>query len=88
MQLQILSTEAWLLWVAVESVHRALFRVYISRHNNILAAEVFLSQIINRMYEGHSIFRCSIWYTKACYAARLDHTDFHPIKKSILERVV
>jgi transposase-like protein len=49
MQLQIGSTETWLLWLAVELFHRVILGVYISRHRNILAAEAFLSQMINRI---------------------------------------
>ena len=60
MQLQIGSTEAWLLllWVAVEPVHRVILGVYISRHRNVLAVEAFLSQMINRVvWKIYSIFR-------------------------------
>jgi transposase-like protein len=46
------------LWVAAEPVHRVILGVYISRHRNILAAEAFLSHMINRaVWKTYSIFR-------------------------------
>jgi putative transposase len=37
-QMQIGGNEAWL-WVAIESIHRAILGVYISRHRNMLVVE-------------------------------------------------
>src|SRR5712691_3966960 len=38
------SFEAWV-WVAVESVHRYILGVYLSRHQNMIVAELFLKPV-------------------------------------------
>jgi putative transposase len=52
--LQIGSDEAWL-WVAVEPVHKQILGVYISRHRNMLVAEVFLRSLI-KLYGKHILY--------------------------------
>jgi transposase-like protein len=45
-EIQIGSDEAWLWVAAVEPVHKQILGVYISRHRNMLIAEVFLQSLI------------------------------------------
>ena len=42
---QIGSDQAWL-WIAVEPIHRQILGVYISRHRNMIVAELFLRSLI------------------------------------------
>ncbi len=49
------SSEAWI-WVAVEPVHRYILGVYLSRHQNILVAELFLKGLVKKeVWEAYSL---------------------------------
>ena len=48
------SFEAWV-WVAVEPVHRYILGVYLSRHQNILVAQIFLESLVER-YGKHVVY--------------------------------
>ena len=50
---QVGSFEAWV-WVAVEPVHRYILGVYLSRHQNILVAQLFLKTLVEK-YGKHIV---------------------------------
>src|SRR5690349_3828203 len=81
--LQIGSNEAWL-WIAVESIHKQILGVYISRHRNMIVAEAFLSSLI-RMYGKHIVYSDGeTWYPETCVSLGLKHI---PININILTDV-
>jgi transposase-like protein len=52
--IQIGNSDAWL-WVAIEPIHHQILGVYISRHRNMLVAEVFLRSLI-KLYGKHILY--------------------------------
>ena len=46
--------EAWV-WVAVEPIHRFILGVYLSRHQNMIVAQLFLKSLIER-YGKHVVY--------------------------------
>src|ERR1700730_13595427 len=51
---QVGSFEAWV-WVAVEPVHRYILGIYLSRHQNILIAQIFLKSLMEK-YGKHVVY--------------------------------
>jgi putative transposase len=81
------SDDAWL-WVAVEPVHKQILGVYISRHRNMLVAEVFLRSLI-KLYGKHTVYSDGgTWYPQACISLGLEHRLHSSFEKSIIERVM
>ena len=79
------SFEAWV-WVAVEPVHRYILGVYLSRHQNILVAQLFLKTLVER-YGKHVVYSDGgTWYPEACRALGLEHRLHSPYEKSLVER--
>jgi putative transposase len=79
------SFEAWV-WVAVEPVHRYILGVYLSRHQNILVAQLFLRTLVDR-YGKHAVYSDGgTWYPEACRALGLEHRLHSPYEKSLVER--
>jgi putative transposase len=79
------SFEAWV-WVAVEPIHRYILGVYLSRHQNILVAQIFLRSLVER-YGKHVIYSDGgTWYPEACTALGLEHKLHSDYEKSLMER--
>jgi len=79
------SFEAWV-WVAVEPVHRYILGVYLSRHQNMIVAELFLKSLVER-YGKHVVYSDGgTWYPEACRALGLEHRLHLPYEKSLMER--
>jgi putative transposase len=51
--------DAWL-WIAIEPVHSTILGVYLSRHRNMLIAELFLKSLIRR-YGRHTVYSDGGW---------------------------
>jgi putative transposase len=82
---QVGSFEAWV-WIAVEPVHRYVLGVYLSRHQNILVAQMFLRTLVEK-YGKHVVYSDGgSWYPDACRALKLEHRLHSPYEKSIVER--
>ncbi len=79
------SDDAWL-WVAVEPVHKQILGVYISRHRNMLVAEVFLRSLI-KLYGKHTVYSDGgTWYPQACISLGLNHRlHIHHLRKASLK---
>lgn len=76
---------AWV-WVAVEPVHRYILGVYLSRHQNILVAELFLKSLIEK-YGRHVVYSDGgTWYPEACRTLGLEHRLHSDYSKSLMER--
>jgi putative transposase len=79
------SFEAWV-WVAVEPVHRYILGVYLSRHQNILVAQLFIDSLVKK-YGKHVVYSDGgTWYPEACRALGLEHRLHSPYEKSLIER--
>lgn len=46
--------EAWV-WVAVEPIHRFVLGVYLSRHQNMIVAQLFLQSLVERYGEARGL---------------------------------
>jgi transposase-like protein len=76
---QVGSFEAWV-WVAVEPIHRYILGIYLSRHQNILVAQLFLRTLVER-YGKHDVYSDGgTWYPEACRALGLEHR-LHSIRE-------
>jgi putative transposase len=85
--LQIGAEEAWL-WVAVEPIHKQILGVYVSRHRNMIIAELFLRSLI-RIYGRHVVYSDGgTWYPEACISLGLEHRLHSPYEKSIVESTI
>ena len=85
--IQIGNTDAWL-WVAIEPIHHQILGVYISRHRNMLVAEVFLKSLI-KLYGKHTVYSDGgSWYPEACTSLGIQHRLHTPFEKSLIERAV
>jgi putative transposase len=63
--LQIGAEEAWL-WIGVEPIHKQILGVSVSRHRNMIVAELFLRSLI-RIYGRHVVYSDGgTWYPEAC----------------------
>ena len=79
------SFEAWV-WVAVEPVHRYILGVHLSRHQNILVAQIFLKSLVER-YGKHAVYSDGgSWYPDACRSLGLEHRLHSSYEKSLMER--
>ena len=79
------SFEAWV-WVAVEPIHRCILGVYLSRHQNIIVAQLFLKGLVV-MYGKRVVYSDGgTWYPEACAALGLEHRLHSPYEKSLIER--
>ena len=85
-QIQIGPDEAWL-WIAtIEPIRHRILGVYISRHRNMLVAEVFLRSLI-KLYGKHIVYSDGgSWYPEACNSLGLKHILHSPFEKSVIER--
>jgi putative transposase len=85
-QIQIGPDEDWL-WIATtEPIRHRILGVYISRHRNMLVAEVFLRSLI-KLYGKHIVYSDGgSWYPEACNSLGLKHILHSPFEKSIIER--
>ena len=84
-QIQIGPDEAWL-WIATEPIRHRILGVYISRHRNMLVAEVFLRSLI-KLYGKHIVYSDGgSWYPEACNSLGLKHILHSPFEKSVIER--
>ena len=85
--LQIGPEAAWL-WVAVEPIHKQILGVYISRHRNMIVAELFLRSLI-KSYGKHTVYSDGgTWYPEACTSLGLQHRLHSPYEKSMVERTI
>jgi putative transposase len=72
--------------VAVEPVHRYILGVYLSRHQNILVAQLFIKSLVQK-YGKHAVYSDGgTWYPEACRALGLEHRLHSPYEKSLIER--
>jgi len=79
------SFEAWV-WVAVEPIHRYILGIHLSRHQNMIVAELFLKSLVER-YGKHVVYSDGgTWYPEACAALGLEHRLHSPYEKSLMER--
>ncbi len=79
------SFEAWV-WVAVEPVHRFIVGVHLSRHQNMIVAELFLRCLVEK-YGKHMVYSDGgTWYPEACESLGLEHRLHSPYEKSLMER--
>ena len=79
------SFEAWV-WVAVEPIHRFVLGVHLSRHRNMIVAQLFLKALVER-YGRHVVYSDGgTWYPEACAALGLEHRLHTPYEKSLMER--
>jgi putative transposase len=60
--------------------------VYLSRHQNILVAEMFLKTLVERYGKRTVYSDGGPWYPEACRALGLDHRLHSPYEKSLIER--
>ena len=82
---QVGSFEAWV-WIAVEPVNRYILGVYLSRHQNILVAQIFLKSLVEK-YGKHVVYTDGgVWYPEACRALGLEHRFHSSYEKSLVER--
>ena len=80
-------SEAWL-WVVVEPIHKQILGVYISRHRNMIVAEVFLNSLI-KIYGKYTVYSDGgTWYPEACISLGLKHRLHTSYEKSIVERTI
>ena len=57
------SFEAWV-WVAVELIHRCILGVYLSRHQNMIVAQLLLKGLVE-MYGKHVVYSDGgTWYRR------------------------
>ncbi len=70
----------------MEPVHRYILGVYLSRHQNILVAQMFL-KTLSEKYGKHVVYSDGgTWYPEACRALGLEHRLHSPYEKSLIER--
>ncbi|MBI2938459.1 MAG: hypothetical protein HYY22_09650 [Thaumarchaeota archaeon] len=70
----------------MEPVHRYILGVYLSRHQNILVAEIFLKGLVKK-YGTHTVFSDGgTWYPSACRTLGLKHQLHSDYSKSLMER--
>jgi putative transposase len=82
---QVGSFEAWV-WVAVEPVHRYILGVHLSRHRNMIVAELFLKGLVEK-YGKHTVYSDGgPWYPEACASLGLEHRLHSDYEKSLIER--
>jgi putative transposase len=77
--------EAWV-WVAVEPVHRYILGAHLSRHQNILVAQIFLKSLVERYGKQVVYSDGGTWYPEACRALGLEHRLHSSYEKSLVER--
>ena len=78
------SSDAWV-WVAVEPVHRFILGVYLSRHQNMIVAELFLGLV--EKYGEHPVYTDGgTWYPEACRALGLENRLHSDYEKRLVER--
>jgi transposase-like protein len=54
--------------------HRYILSIHLSRHQNILVAQIFLKSLVEK-YEGHVVYSDGgTWYPEACRALGLERT--------------
>ena len=79
--LKVGSFEAWV-WVAVEPIHRCILGVYLSRHQNMIVAQLFLKGLVER-YGKHVVYSDGgTWYPEACAALGLEHRLHSPTRRA------
>lgn len=83
--LKVGSFEAWV-WVAVEPIRRYILGVYLSRHQNMIVAQVFLKSLVDEYGEHVAYSDGGRWYPEACAALGLEHRLHSPYEKSLMER--
>ena len=72
--------------MAVEPVHRYVLGVHLSRHQNMIVAQLFLKSLVER-YGRHVVYSDGgTWYPEACAALGLEHRLHTPYEKSLMER--
>jgi putative transposase len=79
------SFEAWV-WVAVEPVHRYILGVYLSRHQNMIIAQLFLKSLMEKYGEHRVYSDGGPWYPDACRILGLEHRLHSSYEKSLMER--
>ena len=78
----------YLLWIAIEPVHKTLFGIHISKSRNMLIARQFLQSLIIK-YGKHSVYTDGgTWYPEAYKVLNLKHYIHSPLEKSLIERVM
>lgn len=79
--------EAWL-WIAVEPYERKVLGVYVSRHRNILVAELILAQL-KAKYGVKPIYSDgAVWYPDACRSLGLRHHVYGDDLRGYVERTI
>jgi len=67
--------------VAVEPVHRYILGVHLSRHRNMIVAELFLEGLVEK-YGKHAVYSDGVsWYPEACASLGLEHKSHSPYEK-------
>jgi putative transposase len=84
---QIGGEEAWL-WIAVEPYRRKILGVYVSRHRNILVAELILSKLKAKYGVKPVYSDGAVWYPDACHSLRLRHEVYGEEMKAYVERII
>ena len=84
--IQIGSQHFWL-WICIESIHKSVLGIYISKERNMLVAEKFIRSLVEN-YGKHTVYTDGgTWYDEACNVLRLKHYLHSPFQKSLMERV-
>lgn len=84
---QVGGQEAWL-WIAVEPYRRKVLGVYVSRHRNILVAELILSKLKAKYGVKPVYSDGGVWYPDACRSLGLRHEVYGDELKSYVERII
>jgi transposase-like protein len=84
--IQISNQNFWL-WFCIETIHRSVLGIYISKERNMLIAEKFIRTLVEK-YGRHPVYTDgSTWYDEACNIIGLKHYLHSSIEKSLMERV-
>jgi putative transposase len=84
---QVGGQEAWL-WIAIEPHRRKVLGVYVSRHRNILVAELILSKLKAKYGEKPVYSDGASWYPDACRSLGLRHEVYGDDLKAYVERII
>jgi transposase-like protein len=79
--------EAWL-WIAVEPHWRKVLGVYVSRHRNILVAELILSKLKAKYGVKPVYSDGAVRYPDACRSLGLNHQVYGDDLKAYVERII
>ena len=78
----------YLLWIAIEPIHKTLLGIHISESRNMLVAENFITSLVFKYGRDTVYSDGGTWYPEACKILRLKHYLHSPLEKNLIERVI